>query len=171
MPGEFTRRLRAVVALAVLSASMTACVPGSGSAGPTPTGSTVSTASPAKAGTGEVRHDLTPLTDRIPSLTGAPSATWMSGTLGDERAPGPSLYWIDAVVELPAGSADALRTSLELHPAAERPDVVGGLAEAMPDGVLLTGTALDDAFASGGWSTTAYLEDGGDRVVMLIVGE
>lgn len=131
----------------------------------------MSTESPAKSGTGETRHDLDPLTRRIPALTGATAATWMSGTLGDERAPSPSLYWIDAVVQLPAATAEELRASLDLAAADEAPGVVEGLRAELPEGELLTGEALDQAFSAGGWQTTAYLERDGDRVVLLVVGE
>jgi hypothetical protein len=54
-----------------------------------------------KSGSGELRHDPEPLTARWPAL-----AAWMSGTYGDDRVPGPSRYWIDAVATLD----DAFRT-------------------------------------------------------------
>jgi hypothetical protein len=127
--------------------------------------------SPAKAGTGEVRHDLQPLVSRIPALADVPEATWLSGTLGDPSAPGPSLYWIDAVVTLPEGVADGLRESLNLTPAAEAPVVVDALEPAVPSAGLLEGAALDDAFSADTWQSTAYLEADGDRLVLVIVGE
>ncbi|RMI13558.1 hypothetical protein EBM89_03880 [Cellulomonas triticagri] len=126
---------------------------------------------PTKAGTGETRHDLEPLTTRIPALTQVDEATWMSGTLGDEDVPGPSLSWIDAVVTLPAGVADGLRSSMELTPATVAPGVVDGLRGALPTGGLVEGPALDEAFSSDGWQSTAYLEADGDTLVLLVVGE
>lgn len=127
--------------------------------------------SPTKAGTGEVRHDLDPLVSRIPALSDVADATWLSGTLGDARAPGPSLYWIDAVVTLPEGVADGLRGSLDLVQAAEVPAVVDALEAELPAGALLEGPALDDAFSAGKWRSTAYLEADGDRLVLVMVGE
>lgn len=52
-----------------------------------------------KEGSGEIRTDLTPLIERFPALEDAQSARWLSGTYGG-IAPGPSTYWIDAVVDL-----------------------------------------------------------------------
>jgi len=127
--------------------------------------------SPTKAGTGEVRHDLEPLASRIPALSGVADATWLSGTLGDASAPGPSLYWIDAVVTLPEGVADGLRESLALTSATAEPAVVDALEPQLPTGGLLEGAALDDAFSAGKWQSTAFLEADGDRLVLVMVGE
>ncbi|MFI2753288.1 hypothetical protein ACGIF2_07620 [Cellulomonas sp. P22] len=126
--------------------------------------------SPTKSGTGEVRHELEPLVSRIPALSAATDATWLSGTLGDSRAPGPSLYWIDAVVVLPDEAADGMRASLDLEPAAGAPEVADGLEATLPEGDLLQGDALDEAFSAGDWQTTAYLEAQGNRLVLLVVG-
>lgn len=124
-----------------------------------------------KSGDGAERHDLDPLLRRIPALASATAATWFSGTLGSPDAPGPSLYWIDAVVTLPAGTGDQLRGTLALTPAAAQPDVVDALLPALPDGDLLTGADLDAAFSHEGWRTTAYLGSSGDEVVLVVVGE
>lgn len=163
------RLVRAVLVLAVVGAASAACSPRP--ADDTP-GVRTSSAAPAKAGTGELRHDLDPLTSRIPALTQVRDATWSSGTLGGTDVPGPSLYWIDAVVTLPGDVADGLRASLELEPAASAPEVVDALEPSLPPGELLAGPALDDAFsAAGDWRSTAYLEADGDRVVLVVVGE
>ncbi|NCT90986.1 hypothetical protein GXB85_08510 [Cellulomonas sp. APG4] len=123
-----------------------------------------------KSGDGRERTDLEPLTTRIPTLQGAAGAVWFSGTLGSDDVPGPSLYWIDAVVTLPPGAADELRATLDLAPASGRPEVVDDLATHVP-AELLVGPELDEAFSDGGWRTTAYLEQSGDDVVLVIVGE
>lgn len=125
----------------------------------------------AKAVDGGERQDVGPLTDRIPALEGVDDATWYSGTLGSRDAPGPSLYWIDAVVTLPSGTADELRDTLDLTTATTAPDVVGELEAALPEDDLLVGEALDDAFSHDGWLTTAYLSADGDALVLVVVGE
>lgn len=125
----------------------------------------------SKTGDGTERHELDPLTSRIPVLEGVTDATWYGGTLGSADAPGPSLYWIDAVVTLPSGTADALRTTLSLTTTAAAPDVVDALAPALPAGQLLVGDELDDAFSSGSWRTTAYLSATGDQLVLVVVGQ
>ncbi len=142
----------------------------SGEATPS-TATTAASGEAAKSGDGTERHDLEPLVTRIPALDGAIDATWFSGTLGTGDAPGPSLYWIDAVVTLPAGEGDRLRGTLDLAPADAPPDVVDALAPALPTGDLLAGTALDAAFSHEHWRTTAYLAPSGDAVVLVVVGE
>jgi hypothetical protein len=123
-----------------------------------------------RSGTGEVRHDLDPLAARLPALTGALDATWASGTLGDASVPGPSLYWIDAVVTLPATTAADLRGSLDLAPLAERPPVADPVADAVPTGTLLGGPDLDAALSADGWQVTAALAADTDVLVLVITG-
>lgn len=124
-----------------------------------------------KSGDGVQRTDTDPLTNRVPALTGVQSATWYSGTLGDGDVPGPSLYWIDAVVTLPDGVAEQLRDTLDLTPAASPPPVVDALIPHLPTGTLLTGPQLDHAFSAGGWRSTAYLSQSTDELVLVIVGQ
>lgn len=127
-------------------------------------------AMPTKSGTGELRTDLEPLAKRFPLLSGmAEKAEWMSGTLGDDRVPGPSTYWIDAVVTLPAATVAEIGGG-----AGERgatPSVVEGLRDRLPGGPYLTGDALDDAFSAGKWATTAYLAKEANTVVLVATGQ
>ena len=123
-----------------------------------------------KSGDGTEQHELDPLATRIPALGDAVDSTWFSGTLGSARAPGPSLYWIDAVVTLPPGVADELRSTLALTPAEATPDVVEALGLVLPVGALLVGDGLDEAFSHQTWQTTAYLSATGDEVVLEIIG-
>jgi hypothetical protein len=156
------------VATAVLAGVLAACSSGSGDtsgAGRTPERSA------AKNGTGERRTDLEPLVSRIPALSPATEATWLSGTLGDPTVPGPSVYWIDAVVTLPDETAHQLRASLELGQTSEVTEVVADLEASLPEGELLAGTGLDQVFSDDGWRSTAYLEAEGDRLVLVAVGE
>lgn len=128
-------------------------------------------ATPApKTGTGELRTDPAPLLERFPVLDGVTDVTWMSGTLGDDSLPGPSTYWIDAVVTLPPGQAGEWRDSLALTAADEPPEVVPDLADFLPPDVV-TSDELDREFAMAGWQVEAYLEDSGDRLVLVAVGE
>ncbi|GAA3011936.1 hypothetical protein [Actinokineospora diospyrosa] len=124
---------------------------------------------PTKSGTGQVRTDLEPLTTRFPALAEAESARWMSGTLGDDRVPGPSTYWIDAIVTLPPSLVAKL--SPNAHDDKAEPAVVEGLQDQLPDGPYLTGPTLDDAFAAQGWSATAYLAKDANTVVLVAKGQ
>lgn len=150
---------------------LTAGVLALAAAGGLTTGCTDDGAPAAKAVDGAERHDVDPLTDRIPALEGVDDATWYGGTFGSRDAPGPSLYWIDAVVTLPPGVADELRDTLDLTTATAAPDVVAQLDAALPAGDLLVGDELDDAFSHEGWLTTAYLSADGDALVLAVVGE
>lgn len=52
-----------------------------------------------KSGDGVLGADIEPLTKRFAELGTPVKVHWKSGTLGSDAAPGPSSYWIDAVVE------------------------------------------------------------------------
>jgi hypothetical protein len=129
--------------------------------------STVSSAT--KTGTGEVRSDLEPLTKRFSALGQPVSATWLSGTLGGD-APGPSTYWIDAVVDVTPQTAAALRAASP-EPTSETPDVEDGLRPSLPSGQLLRSEALDSLFAQGSFRAKAYLAADSDTVVLVALGQ
>lgn len=122
-----------------------------------------------KTGTGDLRHDLEPLTRRFSALGDPVSATWQSGTLASD-APGPTTYWIDAVVELTPEVATALRAH-ETEPTSETPEVVDAVRAAIPSGPLRRGADLDAAFAQGSFRAKAFLVEGTDTVVLAALGE
>lgn len=72
----------------------------------------------------------------------------MGGTLGD--APGPTTYWIDAVIEVQPAVADELRATYAPEAASTPPDVVSGIQDKLPAGTLLSSDALDSAVSGGG---------------------
>ncbi|MCG8925004.1 hypothetical protein [Lentzea sp. CC55] len=125
------------------------------------------TESAGKSGTGELRTDLEPLTKRFAALGTPERARWMSGTLGSDRAPGPSTYWIDAVITLPKSEVDELRSAYSPESAGKTPDVVDGLRGELPGGGFLTGDRLDRAFAADRWFAKAYLAPD-DRALVLV---
>ena len=121
----------------------------------------------AKTGTGELRTDLAPLVDRYAQLADAESAVWSSGTLaGDDRVPGPSSVWIDAVVVLPQASYDALRAAHEYTESAQGPSVADALAASVPAGPLLVSDELDAGFGSFEGSSDVYLSDADHTLVI-----
>lgn len=158
-------------AAAALAAALTLTLTAGCSTDPAPTTdrtrSTVSSAT--KTGTGDVRTDLEPLTKRFSALGQPVSATWMSGTLGGE-APGPSTYWIDAVVEVTPETAATLRAASP-EPTTETPDVEDGVRPALPSGELLRSTSLDALFAQGSFRAKAYLAADSDTVVLVALGQ
>jgi hypothetical protein len=157
------------LALLLIMVTVLATLAGCATADSTRPGTAVSV--PTKAGDGVVRHDLEPLISRIPALAGIEAATWSSGTLGDARAPGPSTYWIDAIVTLSPQAADELRSSLSLNLASGSPNVASQLSGALPSGELMTGPGLNEKFSAGSWHIVAHLQSHGEVLVLEAVGE
>ncbi|OMB96460.1 hypothetical protein A5733_11880 [Mycobacterium sp. NS-7484] len=160
-------RRAAVAILVCLAFVVAACNPSRDDAQP----SGVVTAPPT-----EVRHDLEPLTKRFPAIGNPVDATWMSGTLGaqsDNRAtaPGPSVYWIEAVIKLRPTTADALRQKFAPTSTGEVPDLNEGLRAHVPAGPFLTSIAMDTALSTDDWRSTAYLDSGSDTLVLRSVDD
>lgn len=123
-----------------------------------------------KHGTGELRVDPGPLTDRFSALAEPDEVRWMSGTYGDPAAPGPSTYWIDAVVSLEAEEVNAMVDTYAPTPTGETPPVVSGLHEHLPPGPYLTGDALNAAFTEDRWWASAYLDPTAGVLVLVATG-
>ncbi|WP_273736473.1 hypothetical protein [Mycolicibacterium septicum] len=124
----------------------------------------------------EIRHDLEPLTKRFPVIGNPVSATWMSGTLGtqsDSRAtvPGPSVYWIEAIIELEPATTDTLRSKYALTATGETPHLNDNLRTEVPAGTFLTSPALDTALSNNDWRSTAYLHSSSNTLVMRSVDD
>jgi hypothetical protein len=182
-PTEGMRRRMLIAAMAALAALngpiiLSACRPADGVAAeksPLP----AEDRSPAmpvasiaeKTGTGQLREDLEPLRKRFPLLGQPVRATWFSGTTGSERVPGPTTYWIDAVLRLPAGQAASLGQQYGLKAAAgaERPEVVPALLEFLPKPPWRTSAALDEALSTQGFVVHAYVS--GDDLVLVALGQ
>lgn len=123
-----------------------------------------------KSGTGELRTDVEPLVQRFPVLGTPAGARWMSGTFGRADVPGPSTYWIDAVVTLEPAVVE--RVVADYAPAAEgkSPDVTEALRAELPGGPFLTGDALDAAFDHERWHADAYLDAKSGGLVLVATG-
>lgn len=124
-----------------------------------------------RSGTGELRTDLEPLQKRFPPFAEAESATWMSGTLGDSGVPGPSMYWIDAIVLLPQDEFDRLRQSAGDVVSTSSPTLVDGLDGALPQGQLVSGADLDALFSTSPYQSEVYLDDATRQVVLRSIFE
>lgn len=156
--------LRVVVAILVcLTFFVSACNP----TGNTPTGNTTSN---------QIRHDLEPLTKRFPEIGKPVSAKWMGGTLGAESGsratvPGPSDYWIEAIIELEPVTADALRSKYAPTATGEAPQLKDDLQKDVPAGPYLTSVAMDKALSNNDWRSAAYLHSGSNTLVMRSVDD
>jgi hypothetical protein len=124
----------------------------------------------AKSGTGELRTDLEPLLTRFPVLDGIAQARWMSGRYGDPANPGPSTYWIDAVITLPSAKLEELRATYSPAAAGATPNVVAGLRDELPAGPFLSSNALDAAFKHERWWASAYLDERTGELVLVATG-
>jgi hypothetical protein len=114
---------------------------------------------------GTLRRDAGPLLKRFPGLGSPDAVAWAGGTTGT-GAPGPSTYWIDAVVTLSA--ADAQRLSvLGTEPVDRPPTLVTQVAPEVPAGPWRGSPSLDQAMAAPGWEVHAYLADG---AVLVLTG-
>lgn len=126
----------------------------------------------AKAGDGVRRTDITSLTERMPALAIGQSAVWYSGWMeGRKAVDQPAPTWMDAVVTLPEGRAEALASAYTTAPARERPDVVDDLVGDVPVGELQTSSALDGALSTEYWHATAYLSVETDQLVLVVEGQ
>ncbi len=119
---------------------------------------------------GPVRTDLVPLTRRFPALGVPVSASWQSGAMGDDRVPGPSSFWIDAIVTLAPETAQQLRSSGFLEPA-DSPEITEDLRGALPPGPWLTGAALDRIVSDGrNYHSHTFIAKDSDVVVLIAEG-
>jgi hypothetical protein len=118
---------------------------------------------------GPVRHDLEPLTKRFSALGSPRAATWQGGTLGSDRVPGPSTYWIEAVVQLEPGAAHPLAEAHGATPVAA-PGIDEALSPALTAGPWVAGDQLDGAFRAEGFSGRVFVDEQHDTLVLLVVG-
>ena len=119
-----------------------------------------------KSGSGDLRTDLEPLTKRFPLLATTETATWMSGTMGSDRVPGPSTYWIDAIITLPATEHEALAELGVLSAGSLPNNFRPELTESVPAGELRTSPELNEAFSHNEFWSEALLVDDGATLVL-----
>jgi hypothetical protein len=122
-----------------------------------------------RGGTGELRTDLAPLTSRFELLEGAESAAWLSGRMGDDSVPGPSTYWIDAIVTLPEADYQGLLDDYKAIETATPPTVESPLDEQLPDGQFLASPELDAAFSQDTFRSTVHLSADGQTLILRSV--
>lgn len=111
------------------------------------------------------------MTKRFPALGTPVAVSWVNGDMGDSRVPGPSLYWIDSIVELSPDIARDLKARYRPVATTKTPDVWNTLAGSLPTGGYLAGDGLDAAFGSTRIKAKAYLAEDAPVVVLTAVGE
>lgn len=130
-----------------------------------------STAPPPADTSAPIRRDTEPLTTRFPAIGSPVAVTWVTWNSASGGVPGPTTYWIDAVVTLPSQTTSALVT--DFRPAAEgkTPAVAEELRSSVSPGPFLTGTALNTALSTSGWATTAYLDPARNQLVLNAIDD
>lgn len=118
--------------------------------------------------TAPVREDLAPLTKRFLALGEPVKARWKSGTMGDARVPGPSTYWIDAVVQVTPAVADQLAAGTS---SAGAPQVVKDLVVELPAGPWVGSVELDRTLSTNGFGSVVRLAPASGTVVLRSLGE
>jgi hypothetical protein len=120
----------------------------------------------------QVRHDLGPLTSRFTELGAPESASWVTwnSSSRDDRVPGPSTYWLDAVVRLDPVTWLRLKTQYQPTDRGHRPAVQDLLRPGLPVGPYLTSDALDLAFTTPALASYAYLNAQSNDLVLMSTG-
>ncbi len=151
--------VRGAVAACMLFAPIACTMPGTN---PQPEGT-------ATTQYGDTRTDIAPLVKYFPVIGNPESAQWVTWNNASERAPGPTIYWIEAVIRLTPADADRLRNVYHPAPTAARPELTSQVQQAVPPGRYVTGPELDRALRRGPeWrgSATGYLREGTPILVL-----
>ncbi len=104
---------------------------------------------------GQVRTDRDPTASRFPELGSFVEARWMGGRLGDDRVPGPSTYFIEAVVTLAPADVERLRTAHGFQPTTP-PQIPGALRG--PSGPWSSSPELDAELGPQGWVSRVWVD-------------
>ena len=114
------------------------------------------------------RDDASALAKMLPALGDPTSATWYTGTIGasDDRVPGPSLRWYDAVVELEPETAQRFREETDPAPATGSLNVIPEVAPQQEDGPFVNGKDLNEALSTPGLRVYAWLASDGETLVL-----
>jgi hypothetical protein len=111
----------------------------------------------------ELRTDREPIADRFPRLGAFVDAHWVGGRLGDDRVPGPSTYFIEAVVTLSPDDLARLSNEYAFGPAPTAPQPPSSLAPFLATGgSWSTSTELESGFGPPDWVSEVFvrLDDG-----------
>lgn len=112
-----------------------------------------------------LRTDREPIEKRYPQLGAFTDVHWLGGTLGDDRVPGPSLYFIEAAVQLRPDDAAALRQRYAFVATAD-PSPPGPLTGHLGGSGWTASPELDRAVSPTGWTVHVHLRP--DRPVAYV---
>ena len=104
----------------------------------------------------QLRTDREPIQKRFPQLGAFSEVHWLGGRLGDDRAPGPSTYFIEAAVTLTPTDAAALRERYSFQTSSE-PQPPEPLSGYLTGDGWTASPELNSALASSEWAARVYL--------------
>jgi hypothetical protein len=108
--------------------------------------------------TAEVRTDRQPIADRFPRLGSFVDTHWVGGRLGDDRVPGPSTYFIEAVVTLSPEDVARLRSEYAFTPAPAGPQPPAPLSPFVEgNSPWSTSTELESGFGPSDWVSSVFV--------------
>lgn len=113
--------------------------------------------------TAEVRTDRQPIADRFPQLGSFVDTHWVGGRLGDDWVPGPSTYFIEAVVTLSPDDVTRLASEYPLTPGPAAPQPPASLGPFVGgSSPWSTSRELDSSFGPSDWVSHVFirLDDG-----------
>jgi hypothetical protein len=117
-----------------------------------------------------VRTDHRPIVRRFGLLRNLARVRWQGGRLGDDRAPGPSTYFIDALVVLPRAEVRALERRFAFAPAGA-PDIPARLRSPSTDhAAWRRSRSFEAALPPEGWGGRAHLDRRHRRVFLTMRG-
>ncbi|QZY47815.1 hypothetical protein [Mycolicibacterium austroafricanum] len=117
----------------------------------------------------EIHSDTAPLTRRFPAIGVPEAVAWVTWTNASRDVPGPTTYWIDAVITLHPQAAAALARDTTAE--GRMPDVAEALRSAVGPGPFVTGAALNEALSTDGWTATGYLDRRRNQLVLNAVDD
>ncbi|MET7773828.1 hypothetical protein [Nocardia sp. NPDC005366] len=119
---------------------------------------------------GSIRYDPEPLIEYFPLIGQPKSVAWRTWNNASGRVPGPTIYWIEAVVGLTEETAATLRSRFASAEQVQAPRVKGDLNSSVPGGSYLSGRELDTALggsAKWGGGANGYLHRDQPTLVVL----
>ncbi|WP_327241246.1 hypothetical protein [Streptomyces sp. NBC_01320] len=122
--------------------------------------------------TPEIHTDTEPLAKRLPKLGRIVSAHWQQGAPGsDSRVPGPTDYYVSALMKLEPGSVAVLTASTQMQPAviATEPESISipaELAEFAPAGAQWVHSRVLDESLVRADSAKLYFDSASDTVYL-----
>lgn len=111
-----------------------------------------------------------PVLSRTAGIPATSEFLWWSGTMGG-GAPGPSTYWVDALVSVDEQQIIRWRELCDPAADAVAPEVVDELAAELPAEDYLECPELASQLSDGTWECRVWISPSHPSIVLALVGE